>query len=123
MFVEEVGKGAIAFCGVADDRRWFAVAWSETKMFERREDSIILSRIHAVHLPAKRLEDRLKIRHGKHHAVVNIQLPVVAIDEDTKVVEMALSRVQQCFPDRAFLKLSIADNAIGVESVSYTHLT
>src|SRR5262249_28799513 len=70
----------------------------------------------AVDLPIERLEDAFEPRHRENHAVRDVELPVVLIDENTEVVEVLLAGIHHGFPDRTFLQLAVASHGIAVET-------
>src|ERR1019366_3610787 len=116
VLVEEVGESAIAFGAGTNDRGWFTVARREAKLAERVVHRVVVHGIHGAGLPAVGGEDALDIGHGEDHAIVDIELAVVAIDEDAEIIEALLGGVHHRLPDRAFLEFAVADHAIGVEA-------
>ena len=105
----------MALGAVTDNRRGLAVARPELEGLERGIDTLVLRGVDAVHLPVERLEHALELGHREDHAVGDVELAVVAIDEDAEVVEVLLPGVHHRFPDRPFLQLAVAGDAVGVE--------
>ena len=118
VLVQEIRQRAVPFRAVADDRRRLAVARPVAELLERRVDAVVLRGVDAVHLPVERREHRLELRHREHHAVRDVELAVVAVDHHAQVVEVLLARVHDRFPDRAFLQLAVAGQAVGSRSAA-----
>src|ERR1051325_6934898 len=103
MFVHKVGECAMPFGCIADNSGGLSIARPIFEPFESCQDAIILCRIHIVGFPSERTENIIQLRHGKDHAIMNIELTVVAVYKNTEVVEMVLPGVHHGFPDSSFL--------------------
>ena len=112
VLVQEIGQGAVALRRVTDDRRRLAVARTEPELLERGIDAVVLRRIDAQHGPVERREHALEIGHREDHAVRDVELTVVPVDDHAEIVEVLLAGVHHRFPDRPFLQLAVAGQAV-----------
>ena len=114
VLVQRVGQRTVALGRAADDRQRPAVAGPVAEVLEGPVDAVVLGGVDADCLPPERLEHRFEVRHGEHHAVGQVELPVIVIDHHAQVVEVGLAGVHHAFPDRAFLELTVAAHAVAV---------
>src|SRR6185312_17499067 len=116
MLIHKVGEGSVTLGGIANDRCRLTIAGTKAEALERRYYAVVLRGIDVVRYPAKGAEDLLERRHGKEHAIVDVELPIVAIDQNAEVVQMVLSGIHDSFPYRSFLQFAVTGHAIRVEA-------
>src|SRR6185312_16750466 len=116
MLIHKVGEGSVTLGGIANDRCRLTIAGTKAEALERRYYAVVLRGIDVVHYPAKGAEDLLERRHGEEHAIVDVELPIVAIDQNAEVVQVVLAGVHDGLPHRAFLQFAVTGHAVGVEA-------
>ena len=101
---------------VTDERCRFSVARAAVaEALERGIHPIVLSGVHTFDLPIEGRKDRLEMRHREHHPVRQVELALIVVDHHAQVVEVFLAGVHDRFPNRPFLQLAIATQAITIE--------
>ena len=104
-------RHALGHLGVADDDAGLRLR-EVLGRIERRHEGIDVVAVHALHVPAERLEagrERLEASDLRGRAV---RLLVVDVDDADLVVELPVAGRPGVFPDPAFAELTVGEQAI-----------
>src|SRR3954469_6899075 len=102
---------ALSHLGVADHDAGLRLS-QRTCRIERRHERVDVVAVHALNVPAERLEPLVQRLEAGHLARRAVGLLVVDVDDADQVVELEMTGRPGALPDRALAQLAVREQAI-----------
>ena len=102
--------------GFGNDAGWFALAF--LRCHQGVVNGFIVMSVNAENIPSESTEFVLKRSRTDYLGCRAVDLQAVFIDNGTQIVAVIMGGSHGCFPDLAFFRLTVADQAVDAVGIS-----